>query len=172
MKSPLAFLFLSISLLTCSVFNNEQEEEHLLEIITSRTWISSEFYEPSDQEKLVFELAFNKDGTYVRGTAEYDSNNNKLGYRHWIKYGFRLENNKMITSIIEVYEAQTLENGEIVILPLNELLTSPYLDTPTREHIYNSEIVLSENKDSLWINPTDLLATSCSCFSLVYLVKD
>lgn len=171
MKSLLTFLFLSISLLSCSVFNNEQKEEYLLEIMTSRTWVTPGYYDFPDQKRNAYELKFNKDGTYIQSRVFIDENNDELGYTHWMKARFDLKENEMTSSTIKSYEIQPLVSGEFVILPLNELLTAKYQgkDEPGTERI--NRISLSEANDTLWIKLTGLSAVLCGCGRGIHLAK-
>lgn len=140
--------------------------------MTSRTWVTSSYYDFPDQFRNAYEINFNKDGTFVQRRVFIDENNNELGYTNWVKASFRLEENEMISTTIESYEVRPLLTGEFIILPLEELLTSKYQDENEDGNEWVREVSLSEKNDTLWIKLTGLEAVLCGCPSGIHLAKE
>lgn len=140
--------------------------------MTSRTWVTSSYYDFPNRFRDAYEIRFNKDGTYVQRRVFIDENNNELGYTNWLKANFSLEENEMTSITIESYEVQPLLTGEFVILPLEELLTSKYQDENEAGTEWFREVSLSEASDTLWIKLTGLEAVFCGCPSGIHLAKE
>ncbi|MCG8373994.1 MAG: hypothetical protein MI700_10690 [Balneolales bacterium] len=161
-KHLLLISFISLFLGNCSLFENEQEDSVLVDVLTANSWVLLPVSIPDQnfREPWFIEMNFFKDGSYVYEHMLLDEDRDLIGHLVYEKGAYEIRNGSFYDTRIYLYDAPwDSSKGEYIIQPFNiDSHRVVLLDHPTNV----ADIILSENTDTLRFIYKCGLSNSCS----------